>query len=86
MKAIFAVFLTAFLVMGCASDADVASYNLSKAADNFEVPRRIIFYNGITGEYMLVIEGLYSKGNTRNVLDGYIQYQDIDIPIDELVW
>jgi hypothetical protein len=48
----------------CASDADVASHNLSKAADQFEVVRRIVFYNGITGEYMLTIEGRCSLGNT----------------------
>ncbi|NQW80051.1 MAG: hypothetical protein HQ445_02625 [Polaromonas sp.] len=48
---------------GCSSDADVASHNLSKAADNFEVSRRIVFYNGVTGDYMLSIEGLCSKGN-----------------------
>lgn len=47
---------------GC-SDADVASSNLSKAADNFEVQRRIVFYNGITGEYILTITGLCSLGN-----------------------
>jgi len=47
---------------GC-SDADVTSYNLSKAADQFEVSRRIVFYNGINGEYMLTIEGLCSLGN-----------------------
>lgn len=45
------------------SDADIASKNLSKAADNFEIQRRIVFYNGITGEYMLTIEGLCSRGN-----------------------
>lgn len=48
---------------GCASDADVASENLSKAADQFEIQRRIVFYNGITGEYMLEIDGLCSLGN-----------------------
>ncbi|CAB5221372.1 hypothetical protein UFOVP247_149 [uncultured Caudovirales phage] len=48
---------------GCTSDADIASHNLSKAADMFEVNRRIVFYNGITGEYMLTIEGLCSLGN-----------------------
>lgn len=47
---------------GC-SDADRASQNLSVAADNFEITRRIVFYNGITGEYMLTIEGLCSLGN-----------------------
>ncbi|KVG13455.1 hypothetical protein WJ24_03680 [Burkholderia vietnamiensis] len=48
---------------GC-SDADVASNNLSTAADNFQINRRIVFYNGFTGEYMLTIEGLCSKDNS----------------------
>lgn len=30
------------------------------AAHNFEVNRRAIFYNGITGEHILIIEGLLS--------------------------
>lgn len=47
---------------GC-SAADVASRNLSTAADNFEIDRRIVFYNGITGAYMLTIEGRCSLGN-----------------------
>lgn len=54
--------LAVFGVAGCTSDAHVASSNLSKAADNFEINRRIVFYNGITGEYMLSIEGLCSIG------------------------
>lgn len=49
---------------GCQSDADIASHNLSKAADNFDVSRRIVFYNGITGDYMLTIEGYCSRGNS----------------------
>jgi hypothetical protein len=60
-KAIFTLALL-YSLAGC-SDADVASQNLSRAADNFEVNRRVVFYNGITGEYMLTIEGLCSKGN-----------------------
>ena len=47
---------------GC-TDADIASSNLSKAADQFEIQRRIVFYNGITSEYMLTIEGRCSLGN-----------------------
>lgn len=47
----------------CSPEADVASHNLSKAADQFEVDRRIVFYNGITGGYMLAIEGRCSLGN-----------------------
>lgn len=57
------VVLASAFILGACSDADVASSNLSKAADNFEVNRRIVFYNGITGDYMLTIEGLCSKGN-----------------------
>lgn len=50
-------------LVGCQSDADVASRNVSKAADNFEINRRIVFYNGITDTYMLTIEGYCSLGN-----------------------
>lgn len=60
---IIASLLLAASLVGCSSDADVASHNLSKAADNFEVNRRVIFYNGVTGDYMLSIQGLCSKGN-----------------------
>lgn len=49
-------------------DAQVASRNLSKAADNFEITRRIVFYNGITGEYMLTIEGLCAQEHTERKL------------------
>lgn len=42
------------------TDAEVASLNLSKAADMFEINRRVVFYNGITDTYMLTIEGLCS--------------------------
>lgn len=56
---ILAIIASSILFVGC-SDADVASQNLSKAADQFEITRRIVFYNGITGEYMLSVEGLCS--------------------------
>lgn len=61
-KSILAVILLVGFLAGC-SDADVASRNLSQAADNFQINRRVVFYNGITGEYMLSIEGLCSLGN-----------------------
>lgn len=48
---------------GCQRPADVASRNLSVAADNFEVTRRVVFFNGITDTYLLSIEGLCSLGN-----------------------
>lgn len=49
--------ISTVLFTGCETDARMASQNLSKAADNFEIDRRIVFYNGITGGYMLSIEG-----------------------------
>lgn len=42
---------------GCDTDASIASRNLSKAADMMEINRRVVFYNGITGDYMLSLEG-----------------------------
>ena len=45
------------LGLGACTDAEIASQNLSKAADMFEIQRRIVFYNGITDSYMLTIEG-----------------------------
>lgn len=41
----------------CDTDANVASRNLSKAAEMFEITRRILFVNGITGDVLHVIEG-----------------------------
>jgi len=63
LSIIAAVLLTLSMTACFESDADVASENLSKAADQFEVLRRVVFYNGINGEYMLVIEGFCSLGN-----------------------
>ena len=58
------VLLLAALIISSCSAADTASYNLSKSADAFQITRRIIFYNGITGDYMLQVEGLCSIGNS----------------------
>ena len=53
----------------CADDADVASRNNAKAADNFEIERRVVFLNGITDEYLLTIEGLCSITDDGNQLE-----------------
>lgn len=47
-------------ISACSSDADVASKNLSKDAENFKILRRVVFYNGITGDYVLEVEGYCS--------------------------
>lgn len=62
MKKLWIVLFGALLLAAC-KDADVVSRNISTAADQFEINRRVIFYNGITGDYMLSIEGLCSLGN-----------------------
>ena len=64
MKKFFALALAAGVLAGCQSEADIASYNVSKSADMFEVTRKITFINGITNEAMLTIEGLCSLGNS----------------------
>lgn len=53
---------------GCTA-ADTASHNLSEAADNFEVNRRIVFFNGITDTYLLEIQGYCSITDEGNQLE-----------------
>jgi hypothetical protein len=55
----FMIIVSMGFIMGC-SDAEVASQNVSKAADQFEVYRRVVFYNGITDTYILMVEGYCS--------------------------
>jgi len=45
---------------GCSTDADVVNKNISQDADNFKVPRRVTFINGITDKYLLTVEGYCS--------------------------
>ena len=58
--------LSALLLTSC-SDANIVSSNISTDADYFRIERRIVFYNGITGEYMLTIQGRCSLGNYDDV-------------------
>lgn len=60
MKKTMTIAAVLLALAGCDKPADVASANLSQAADNFEINRRVVFYNGITGAYILTIEGLCS--------------------------
>lgn len=76
-KYLIGLAIAAITLTGCSTDAEVASENLSKAADQFEVDRRIVFFNGITDTYMFTIEGkcsIFDEGNqlevTCKVADG----------------
>lgn len=55
--AAFAALAALVVLAGCSTDVDVVSENLSKAADQFEITRRIVFVNGITDTYLLSVEG-----------------------------
>jgi len=71
---IAAVACLAFVGAGCTdSDADVAARNISKAAEQFEVARRIVFVNGITDKYLLQIEGLCSVETSESALGGSLE-------------
>lgn len=60
-------------VTGC-SDEEVAIKNVTEEAKYFNVPRRIVFVNGITDEYLLEVEGYCTvngdefRGNVGNVI------------------
>ena len=54
---------------GCIDDAQIASSNLSRMADNFEIQRRVVFLNGITDTYLLSIEGRCSIEDQANQLE-----------------
>lgn len=60
-----AAVLTFGFITGCGeNDSKIVARNLSTAADNFEINRRIVFVNGITDNYLMTIEGLCSKDDT----------------------
>lgn len=61
--------ITSLTACGGPDDADVVSKNISKAADNFEVNRRIVMFNGITDQYLLVIEGRCNINDDGNQLE-----------------
>lgn len=72
MKKVMILGGLAFVVLAvaaCERDATVASRNLSYAADNFRVDRRVVFYNGITEQYILTIRGRCSIEDQRNQLE-----------------
>lgn len=68
-KTIAALSLAAILFVAGCSDAEVASENLSKAADNFEIVRRVVFVNGITDKYVLEVIGRCSIEDEGNQLE-----------------
>jgi len=63
-----------FLFAACtATDADIASKNISKAAEQFEVARSIVAINGITDKYLLEIRGYCSVETGSASLAGALE-------------
>src|SRR5690606_33775472 len=59
------------IILAACSDASVVSRNLSAAADQFEIDRRVVFFNGITDTYLLAIEGRCSIN--ADTVDGQLE-------------
>lgn len=72
---ILLIALISLVAISC-TDADVASANLSKAADQFEIYRRVVFYNGITDVYILQVEGYCSVSEVNGRLAVTIKTDD----------
>lgn len=66
MKKVIAILLVMVcavgVLTGCTA-ADDVNYNLSQAADNFEVVRKITVYNARTDMIIMEMEGLMSLSN-----------------------
>lgn len=56
-RLILVIAALAIALAACTSQADTVSSNISVAAEQFEIERRIVFFNGITDEYLLTLEG-----------------------------
>jgi len=67
MKKIVAVLLVIMCLVGCltgCSEAANVNHNLSQAADNFQVIRKITVYNARTDLIIMEMEGAMSLSNT----------------------
>lgn len=63
---------------GCTSDADMASENLSTAAEQFEVQRRIVVVNSFTDKVVFEVEGRCSIEPTAKQLVAICKHGDND--------
>lgn len=69
VAALAAVLLAITTLSACSSAADTADRNLSKAAENFEVPRRIVGVNTITDTVLWSVEGYCSYETGGDTVD-----------------
>lgn len=70
---IASLLLGTIILAGCQSDAHIAAHNISVAAEQFEIQRRVVFFNGITDKYLLEIDGLCSVETSDSALGGSLE-------------
>lgn len=66
MKKFIVMVLTLMMIVSCltgCSEADNVNHNLSQAADNFQVTRKITVYNARTDMIIMEMEGCMSISN-----------------------
>lgn len=94
MKKIFAMLLVVLCLIGCmtgCSEAENVNHNLSQAADNFQVVRKITVYNARTDLIIMEMEGLMSISNSSTselvvtCMTGPNQYKKNYIYLNEYV-
>ena len=67
MKKVIAMMLVLICLVGCltgCTEAENVNHNLSQAADNFQVVRKITVYNARTDLIVMEMEGLMSLSNS----------------------
>lgn len=62
-----AALIAAISLAGCGSNADVASDNISKEAEKFNVQRKIVGINGVTDKVLFEVEGRCSLENGESM-------------------
>lgn len=65
--------VAALTLAGCTSDSDMASSNLSRSAEQFEIQRRITVVNGFTDSVVLEVEGRCSVESADSFLAGALE-------------
>jgi len=71
-------------LVGCTSDADRVNENLNTDAEQFNVQRTIVFYNGITGENIAVIEGRCSIERNADMMQALCKVGPDEYTRDEV--
>lgn len=90
------VFLMSIALIGCSTQADTVSYNVSQEADNFNVVRRLVVINGRTDKPFFEMVGAFSfeledtNGNKRIICvvetgEGQYKKHSIGLP-EEAFW